>query len=286
MVLLKRIWSVVWRIGVFFLLWAILLAPVIVPLLKKYVPAGGPLPLWLRPYLEILTVVTIVAAAWVMVRFIDKRPFVTLGFASRPAFRDSVIGLIIGLGMMTACLAVLYLCGWARTEAGAAFSGSVLGLTGLAMIANTFTQEIMVRGYVQQTIQAKFGVLRGVTISAAFFLALHLGAIQGAILPMISLFAAGILLGTAYAVSGNLWLPVALHFGWNFLQGPVVGGTVSGQAPPEAGWRLFHLDGPALMTGGSFGIEGGLIAILITMLGTPLVLMLYRRRSGTKIACS
>ena len=39
---------------------------------------------------------------------------------------------------------------------------------------------------------------------------------------MMSIFAAGILLGAAYAVTGNLWLPIALHFGWtaaNFQHG-------------------------------------------------------------------
>jgi len=101
-----------------------------------------------------------------------------------------------------------------------------------------------------------------------------------AILPMISLFAAGILLGTAYAITGNLWLPIALHFGWNFLQGPVLGETVSGRAN-DAGWRLFHLTGPPLMTGGKFGVEGGLIAIIITILGTPIVLLAFRRRIQT-----
>jgi membrane protease YdiL (CAAX protease family) len=154
---------------------------------------------------------------------------------------------------------------------------SALTLAAFAMIANTVTQEVIVRGYVQQPIRRQFGVLSGVIISALFFLVLHLGAIQGAILPAISLFAAGILLGTAYAASGNLWLPIALHFGWNFLQGPVLGETVSGQSL-GAGWRLFRLAGPPLMTGSKFGVEGGLIAIVITILGTPIVFFAFRTR--------
>jgi uncharacterized protein len=231
--------------------------------------------------MEIVSVVSILIVAWVMLRFIDRRPFVSLGFARRHSFRDSLVGLAIGLGMMSTCVAALYFCGWAKPEATATFSGSVLGIAAISMIANTFTQEIMVRGYVQQTIQGKFGALRGVIISAACFLVLHLGAIQGAFLPAISLFAAGILLGTAYAVSGNLWLPIALHFGWNFLQGPVLGEPVSGQSL-DAGWRLFDLAGPPLMTGGKFGIEGGLVAIIVTILGTPLVLLIYRNRAATR----
>jgi CAAX protease family protein len=238
-------------------------------------------------YIEIVSVLSLLLVAWLMLRLIDRRPFVSIGFVLRHATGDTFIGLFIGLGMMTACIAVIYFCGWAKPEAGAAFSRSALALAALAIIANTITQEVMVRGYVQQTVQSRFGVLSGVVVSALFFLALHLGAIQGAILPMISLFAAGILLGSAYAVTGNLWLPIALHFGWNFLQGPVLGEAVSGQSL-GAGWRLLHLAGPPLMTGGKFGVEGGLIAIIITILGTPIVLLIYRQRlrRGGKLAAA
>jgi membrane protease YdiL (CAAX protease family) len=278
MLLLRHIWAVTRRILVFLGGWTLLTAPLIIPAVKKYAPHGGATPLGLRLYIEIVSVVSILIVAWLMLHFIDRRSFVSLGLARRYALRDSLFGLIIGLGMMTACIGILYFYGWATPDATVAFSGSALALAAFAMIANTVTQEVMVRGYVQQTIQRQFGVLSGVIISALFFLVLHLGAIQGAILPAISLFAAGILLGTAYAASGNLWLPIALHFGWNFLQGPVLGETVSGQSL-DAGWRLFHLVGPAMMTGGKFGIEGGLIAIIITILGTPIVVLAFRNRS-------
>jgi membrane protease YdiL (CAAX protease family) len=274
---LQRTWTTTWRIVVFIVLWAALSAPLIIPAIKKYVPPSGAPPLPIRLYIEIVCAVTILIAAWVVLRFIDRRSFVSLGFARRNLIRDSLIGLMTGLGMMAVGVAFLYVFGWLRWDATTAFSGSALMLATAAMLANTLTQEVLVRGYVQQTIQSQFGVRAGVIFSALFFLALHLGAIQNQLLPAISLFAAGILLATAYAVSGNLWFPIALHFGWNFLQGPVLGQAVSGQAV-DAGWRLFQLDGPALMTGGNFGIEGGLIAIAITILATPFVLMTYPRR--------
>ena len=261
----------------FIVLWAGLSAPLLIPVIKKYVPQGGAAPLPIRLYIEIVCTVTIFIAAWVVLRFIDRRSFVSLGFARRNLVRDTLIGLVTGLGMMAVCVALLYAFGWLRWDATVAFSGSALILATLAMVANTLTQEVLVRGYVQQTIQSQFGTGAGIILSAMFFFALHLGAIQNRFLPAISLFAAGILLATAYAVSGNLWFPIALHFGWNFLQGPVLGQAVSGQAV-GAGWRLFQVDGPALMTGGNFGIEGGLIAITITILATPFVLMTYPRR--------
>jgi membrane protease YdiL (CAAX protease family) len=244
---------------------------------------GAALPLWLRLYIETVSVLTILLAAWLMVRFIDRRPFVSLGFGRENAVRDSLIGLAVGLGMMATCATILYLMGWVTWTTIGSFLGWPLAVATLAMLLNTVTQEVLVRGYVQQSIQSQFGTIAGVILSSLFFLALHLGAIGREFLPALSLFAAGLLLASCYAVSGKLWLPIALHFGWNVLQGPVLGQPVSGQAL-DAGDQLLKIAGPELMTGGKFGIEGGLVAIVVTILGTPLILLLYHAwRRGPKL---
>jgi membrane protease YdiL (CAAX protease family) len=278
---LKKVWAVIWRILLFLVGWGALTAAVVVPVLKKYAQDGMPLPLWVRLYVETFSALTILIAAWLMVRFADRRSFVSLGFGRENAVRDSVIGLLVGLGMMAGCAAILYLAGWASWSTTGSFAASALAVATLAMLLNTVTQEVLVRGYVQQTIQSRFGALAGVIVSSLFFLALHLGVIRGQLLPAASLFAAGLLLATCYAVTGKLWLPIALHFGWNVLQGPVLGQAVSGQAL-DAGNQLLKIAGPELMTGGKFGIEGGLIAVVITILGTPLILLVYRRRMAER----
>lgn len=275
--MLKKVWSATWRIAVFFIGWGALISALIIPVLSKRVPDGGPFSPSLRLYVEAVSVLGVLLVAWLMVRFIDRRPFVSLGFKKEKAGRDLALGLIIGLGMMGVCVALLLAFGWARWNDAHSFAVWPLALAMVAMLLNTVTQEVLVRGYIQQTIQFRFGKLAGVAISALLFLAMHLGAIGGQALPAISLFAAGVLLGTCYAVTGNLWLPIALHFGWNVLQGPILGGTVSGQTL-DAGDHLLQMTGPALATGGKFGIEGGLIAIAVTILATPLVFALYRKR--------
>ena len=229
-----------------------------------------------RLYIELIGAVTILLAAWLMTRFVDKRPFLSLGFTPTHIAPDVLLGLSIGLGMMAVSVAVLWSAGWAIPQTDVLFSLSVLAVVGVAMLVNTVTQEVLVRGYIQQTIQSQYGAVRAVFISAFIFMLLHLGAIKGAPLPAINLFAAGLLLGVAYAITTNLWLPIALHFGWNFLEGPVLGLTVSGQAV-DSGWRVFHLVGPDLFTGGAFGMEGGLIATATTVLGIAALLLLRSR---------
>jgi membrane protease YdiL (CAAX protease family) len=65
-------------------------------------------------------------------------------------------------------------------------------------------------------------------------------------------------------VTGNLWLPVAIHFAWNFFEGPLFGLTVSGRGS-LAQSRMITLHGPEIFTGGAFGIEAGIVATLVTL---------------------
>lgn len=269
--LLKAIWSATWKIAVFLTLWGVLYAPLLVPVANRLGQnVSSPLA---RLYFEITGAITILLAASVMTRFIDKRSFVSLGFMPENIVRDVVVGLAIGLGMMAVSLVVLWYFGWAVPQAVVVFSWFALFLTGAAILANTVTQEVLVRGYIQQGIQAQFGSVLAVILSAIVFTLLHIGAIKSAVVPTVNLFAAGILLGIAYAVSKNLWLPIALHFGWNFLQGPVLGLTLSGQSV-DSGWRVFRLEGPPIFTGGAFGLEGGLVATATTVLGITALLLL------------
>lgn len=275
---LIKIWSATWRILLFFCGWAALTSALVVPVVKANAQRGSVLPPLLRLYVEGASLITVLAAAWLMVRFIDRRPFVSLGFRKGYAARDCLAGFVIGCAMMATCIASMSICGWVtRTGSPSVLFAWPVAIAIIAMLLNTITQEVLVRGYVQQTIQQWFGKVVAVVASSTIFLLLHAGAIRGALLPGLSLFAAGLLLATCYAVTQNLWLPIALHFGWNVLQGPVLGGAVSGQSL-DAGNHLLAIGGPTLMTGGQFGVEGGLIAITVTALATPLIVLLYKSR--------
>ena len=73
-------------------------------------------------------------------------------------------------------------------------------------------------------------------------------------------------MGAARQVTGTLWLAVGMHTGWNFFLGTVFGFPVSGIV--ERSVFLTESDGPALLTGGDFGPEGGLLAAVVLLLGT------------------
>jgi hypothetical protein len=87
---------------------------------------------------------------------------------------------------------------------------------------------------------------------------------------------AGILLAGAYVVSRRLWLPIGLHFGWNFALGGIFGLAVSGNR--VEGWLQCRLEGPEWLTGGIFGLEASLVTIIMGLLVGGLFFAVASRR--------
>jgi membrane protease YdiL (CAAX protease family) len=68
---------------------------------------------------------------------------------------------------------------------------------------------------------------------------------------------AGILLGVAYMLTQRLWMSMSFHFARNYTQSGVVSGVDA-----DPGLAKDTIAGPALLTGGRFGLEASVIAAL------------------------
>ena len=273
---LASIWAIVWKTGLFFVLWGMLLAPFIVPFAARFRRAPQPFPPEMRLYIDLCTALTVLAAAWVMARFLDRRSFVSLGFAPRRWCRDLLAGLGFGAAWLTLSAAILWFGGWAHVQSAGGLSGSALSWAGTALLFNTVAQEVLARSYVFQTIESNTNSTVAVIVSAILFMLYHAGPYQGAWLPAFNVFAAGILFGVAYLLTGNLWLPIGIHFIWNLLLGPVLGLSVSGSGELAGDSHLLAVQGPAWVTAGSFGVEGGSVVTCTTMMGIGALFLLFR----------
>src|SRR5213595_3401058 len=141
--LLKAIWRILWKISVFLILWGVLYAPLLIPAVNRFQQTGSMDSFLVRLYFEVTGVITILIAAWVMTRFVDKRSFASLGFMPDNIMRDVLLGLGIGLGMMAVSVGILWVAGWAAPQSVVSFSLIALVLVGVAMLVNTITQNVL-----------------------------------------------------------------------------------------------------------------------------------------------
>ena len=113
---MQSIWIAIWKSLVFFIIWAIPLALFTTPFqtqLKKTQETNPPMA---QLYFEFASVISIVIAAFLLVTFIDKRTFVSLGFDPKYIFHDFILGIFIGLLWLAISLGVIVLIGWAISQ--------------------------------------------------------------------------------------------------------------------------------------------------------------------------
>lgn len=277
MIFLKQAWAATWRLLAFFTIWGVLSGPFIVPIASRR--GDAPVTPTLQLYFDAVSLLTMIAVAWMATRFIDRRPFQSLGFRTAGLVGDMTAGLLIAAVMTAAALAITAAAGWARIDERASGIGVPFVILAWSVAANSVAQELLFQGYVLQTIDRQFNTAIAVAGTAVLFTVAHAGVLTaGNVVPAVNLLLAGTLLALAYASTRNLWLPIALHFGWNFLQGPILGLAVSGQDIHHgAALMRTTLTGPPTISGGQFGFEGGLVGTAVTLAGIGMVLLLHGR---------
>lgn len=210
---------------------------------------------------------------WV-VRRTEQRAVVELGPAA--AARDVGRGFAGAMLLVAVVIGVIALLGGYRVDGwgSPAAAASFLGLT-LAAVA---AEELVFRGVLQRHLEHRAGTWIALAVTGLLFGAIHLvnpdATLWGALAIAVE---AGGLLGAAYVATRTLWLPIGLHLGWNLGVGGVFSTVVSGADTPP-GLLDGVTSGHVLLSGGAFGPEASIVAVLACSLGTVVLLRLARRR--------
>ena len=220
-------------------------------------------------------------------RFLDRRSFASLGFKLEPwVLPDLLAGIAITFVMMGLISLAMTMLGWIHFN-GFAWQFDplpvVLGQTLFSLlifIVVGWSEELLSRGYHLQTLASGINLFWGVLISSAVFGALHIINPNATWVAAVGILFAGLFLALGYLRTGQLWLSIGLHIGWNFFEGVIFGFPVSGTASYPL--LRIHISGPLLWTGGAFGPEAGLIILPALLVGALLIGLYTRRRNHSK----
>lgn len=262
-----------WRIGIFLLIAlgcnTLITAPV-VALLQSTIPAMSKQTVAAYVFYAVTTLAT-----WLMLRFIDRRPFISVGLPiNRSAGKELSQGLLLGSGMMSIIFVIEYTTGMVSIEFREITlqQGMVVFLNSAALyLVVGYGEEMMFRGYLFQTfVEGSNKIIATLTISFLFALA-HSKNPNVSIFGLINVGLAGIWLSVAYFKTKALWVPTGMHISWNFFQGFVYSYPVSGTTSENEQLGKAIVQGPEWITGGTFGPEGGALATLMLVIGTYII---------------
>jgi membrane protease YdiL (CAAX protease family) len=250
---------------------AVAVSQVAVKLLRDALSLGGAVPA--AYYLVYLIVSVLVAylTYWAYVRVVEKRFVAELSGVEAPG--ELGIGLLVGLGMVTAIVGTLWLLGYYQITGVNAWTVAFVLLANDG--AGAFVEEIILRGIIFRITEERLGTWMALGISVVLFSLLHLASPGATVMSTLVVgLEAGILLSAAYVLTRRLWLAIGIHFAWDFSQD-----AIFGVASGVKGLVRTELKGPALLTGGIYGIEGSVLALL-ACLAVGAYLLLRARRKG------
>jgi membrane protease YdiL (CAAX protease family) len=208
----------------------------------------------------LLLAVVILAAYRTYVQVVERRTATEL--SGTHAMRELGAGVLLGTLLLSLTIGVLAALGIYQVTGT---NGWVAMLATLpAFVLAAVLEEVVMRGVVFRILEQWLGSWIALAISAALFGLLHL------LNPGVTLLnagavmlEAGILLAAAYMLTRRLWFCVGIHFAWNFTQGGIFSATVSGGA--TNGLLQSRLIGPAWLSGGAFGAEASVVAVIVCL---------------------
>ena len=210
---------------------------------------------------------------WILMRFVDKEPFIKLGFSLKGKINDIILGMTLGLLLMAVGYTILILLGEIKFI-GFNYDLKNIILLFLLFIAVSIAEETYVRGYVLKNLLKSFNPIISLIISSAIFSLLHFFNPNVNYIALTELFIAGILLGISYVYTKNLWFPIALHLSWNFFQ-VMFGFNVSGMDTYSL--IEFEIIENNNINGGDFGFEGSYLSILFSLIMMNFLWKYYKK---------
>jgi len=282
-----------WRVLIFILVYVCLLF-----LLSTLVRIGYAVGLRIAPgrslgsfvedfIFRLILLASALLAGYLCNRWLEGLPWRALGLTLHERWwRDFIVGSLIGVASLALATAI------AAAAGGLSFTASprtmlwrvaqTLVMSALLFIFAALAEEALFRGYPLQTLTRAGLAWLAILLTSVPFAAVHLqnpNVVKG--FTFINTALAGVWLATAYLRTRSLWLPLGVHWAWNWAMGSLFGLPVSGITTIAPSPVLHGTDlGPAWLTGGTYGIEGGL-ACTITLVVSTIFIWRMRLVSAT-----
>jgi len=189
----------------------------------------------------------------------------------------TLLGLLVGFFFMVLVVSTIVATGSASVGWKGFMADRQLDMF-MMFLAVAVGEEMILRGVIFRWIDERWNTGVALLISAILFGWMHISNDNATWWSSLAIaIEAGLLLGAAYKWSGTLWVPIGIHWAWNYVQGNIFGLAVSGMNTGTT-MLVTTANGPDIITGGAFGPEASIISVV---LGTFLTLVFLGNRYRT-----
>lgn len=212
-------------------------------------------------------------AYWGYVRSVESRKPNEISVIGSP--KEFGLGVLMGTGLFSVTIGIIGALGYYHITGMNRWGVLIDSLT--LSVMSGFLEELITRGIIFRIMEEWLGTWIALALSAALFGAMHLGNPNATLTSAVAIaLEAGLLLGACYVLTRRLWLAIGLHMAWNFTQGGIFGVSVSGTG--ANGILRSTLSGPDILSGGAFGAEASVVAVVVCVTGFVFIILKARRK--------
>ena len=188
------------------------------------------------------------------------------------------VGWAVSVVNFLAIIVCLFLCGCYRIVTVEFDVASQLSWLSLFLLVGV-VEEVIFRGILFRLIADKWNIAVGLTTSSLLFGLAHLGNPGATLWAALAIaLASGWLFGMAYAYHQTIWVPIGMHWAWNYLEGGVFGCAVSGTPLDYLPLITPRISGADLLSGGAFGPEASIICVALGIAISIVYTVLYIKK--------
>ena len=216
------------------------------------------------------------------VKYFEKTTYDYFGFSKE----NNVLAIKAGLGLaifsVVGVVVILLISNNISLTLSNNFKiGTIIILIILVLIQG-FIEEIVFRGYLMTRLAAKKGKWIAIILSSLFYLVFRMSNPTTSKLDLINIFLISIVMSLLYWYFDNILVIAIFHAFWNCISGVILGFNISGIRVSDSLFAVKAISDKQILIGGSYGIEGSIIAtvffaILVLLVYMGLYLKMFRR---------
>lgn len=240
---------------------AVIAVQLVMKPLGRYLFTTDDLPLLWLILMWMLAMLTASLAYYTYVRLIERRPIKELSLTG--ALSELGIGCSIGTGLFVGVIVILW--GFGHYHVIAVSGAVFIVFPFFNFVFTAVFEELVFRGIIYRIIEESLGSWLAIVFSGLLFGFAHMFEPNANLFSSLAIsLMGGVFLSAAYIYTRRLWLVIGIHFAWNFTEGGILGLAVSGK--DGKGLLQSEITGSDFLSGGSFGPETSIVAIVIVLL--------------------
>lgn len=210
------------------------------------------------------------------VKYFEKTTFDYFGFSKE----NNLIAIKAGLGLaifsVVGIVVILLISNNISLTLSKDLKIGIIIILIILVLIQGFLEEVVFRGYLMTRLAAKKGKWIAIILSSLFYIVFRMSNPTTSKLDLINIFLISIVMSLLYWYFDNILVITIFHAFWNCISGVMFGFNISGIRVSDSIFTVGAISDKQILIGGSYGIEGSIIAtVLFAILGLLVYMGLY-----------